>query len=111
MLELGRQGAVAGHRGPAVLQDLHLIAPGVDHRLDGEEHALAQDHALARVAEVQHAGGLMEHPAEPVAAEIAHHGKALRLGVALDGVADVAQGRARADRLDAAPHGLEGDLY
>src|SRR3546814_4335436 len=56
MLELGRELHVAGDGGPAVLQDLHLRAAGVDHRLDGEEHALAQLHAGAGAAVVQHAG-------------------------------------------------------
>src|SRR3546814_11801417 len=32
MLELGRELHVAGDGGPAVLQDLHLRAAGVDHR-------------------------------------------------------------------------------
>src|SRR3546814_602528 len=39
MLELGRELHVAGDGGPAVLQDLHLRAAGVDHRLDGEERS------------------------------------------------------------------------
>src|SRR3546814_5735733 len=78
MLELGRELHVAGDGGPAVLQDLHLRAAGVDHRLDGEEHALAQLHAGAGAAVVQHAGRIVKDLAEAVAAEVGHHREALR---------------------------------
>src|SRR5205085_8256236 len=53
VLELRRQRPVLGHRGPAVAEDLHLVAPGVDHRLDGEEHALAHDRPVFRLAVMQ----------------------------------------------------------
>src|SRR5262245_38223614 len=39
VLELCGEGAVAGHRGPAVGEDLHMRAAQIDHRLDREEHA------------------------------------------------------------------------
>jgi hypothetical protein len=41
MLELGGERAIACHGRPAVVQHLHLVAAGIDHRLDGEEHAFA----------------------------------------------------------------------
>ena len=53
---------------------------------------------------------VVEHAAQPVAAEIAHHRAALGLGVALDGVADVAQVRAGLHRGDAAHQAFIGDL-
>src|SRR5690606_8034562 len=48
--------------------------------------------------------------ADAVAAVLAHHRETLGFGVGLDRVADVAQGRARPDRADAAPHRLERGL-
>src|SRR4051812_42623841 len=47
MLELRRQRAIARHRGPAVGQDFYMRLAEIDHRLDGEEHAGLQHHALA----------------------------------------------------------------
>src|SRR5581483_12097347 len=49
-------------------------------------------------------------PAEPMAAEIAHHAHALRLDEALDRVTDVAGGGAGLDRGNAAHHRLIGHL-
>ena len=63
-----------------------------------------------RAAVVQDLRLLVEAPADAVAAEFAHDAVAVRLGVALDGVADVAQGRARAHLRDALPHAFVGDL-
>ena len=48
---------------------------GVDHRLDGEEHAGPQHRPVAGAAEMQHVRRLVEAPADAVAAEIAHHGE------------------------------------
>jgi hypothetical protein len=67
---------------------------GVDHRLDGEGHARLQHHAGAGLAVVQHLRVLVVDLADAVAAVLAHHREALGLGIALDGVADVAQGGA-----------------
>src|SRR6516164_9973798 len=94
MLELRRQRAVPRHRGPAVGEDLHMRLAEIDHRLDGEEHAWLEQHALAGPADMDDVGLVMEHAPQPMAAEIAHHAHALRLDKALDRVADVACGRA-----------------
>src|SRR5438128_869295 len=39
MFELGRERAVAGDGGPAVVEQFYVGAADVDHRLDGEDHA------------------------------------------------------------------------
>ena len=70
MLELSRELGVTGHRGPAVLQDLHVIAPGVDHWLYGEEHPLAQDRAFARLAVMKNARRVMKYASQAVAAAL-----------------------------------------
>src|SRR5258707_11197956 len=102
MLELRRQRAVARHRGPAVGQDFDMRLAEIDHRLDGEEHAGFQGDAFAGAADMDDVRLVMEHAAEAVAAEVAHHAHALRLDKTLDGVADVAGGRTRFYRGDAA---------
>nr|ABZ09831.1 hypothetical protein ALOHA_HF4000APKG8L7ctg1g6 [uncultured marine microorganism HF4000_APKG8L7] len=106
MLELGRERAVLGHRRPAVRQDLHVVAAGIDHGLDCKEHAFAQLDARARLAEVKNTGRIVEDSAEPMATKVPHHGKAVGLGETLDGVTDVADGGAGAHHLDATHHGL-----
>ena len=68
----------------------------IDHRLDREEHPFAQHLPFAGTAEMEDAGRVVEHAPDPVAAEVAHHRAALRLRIALDGVADIAERRAHA---------------
>ena len=59
---------------------------------------------------MQHVRRLVEGAADAVAAEIAHHRAALRLRKGLDGMADIADAPAGADRGDAAHQALVGDL-
>src|ERR1700687_6135318 len=83
----------------------------IDHRLDGEEHAGLQRHAFAGPADMNDVGLVMEHAAQPVAAEIAHHAHALRLHKTLNGVPDVAGGGAGFYGGDAAHHRLIGHFH
>src|SRR6266851_8884786 len=78
----------------------------IDHRLDGEEHAGLELHALAGPADMDDVRLVVEHAPEAMAAEIAHHAHALRLDETLDGVADVAGGGAGLHRGNAAHHGF-----
>ena len=98
MFELRRQGAVAGHRRPAVLEHLHVGSADVDHRLDREEHTGAKLWTGAGAAGVDDFGAVVEQPAEAVAAEIADDAIAMLFGVRLDCVADVAEAIDRAMR-------------
>src|SRR3954469_7545219 len=82
----------------------------IDHRLDGEEHAGLELHALAGAADMDDVRLVVEHAPEAMAAEIAHHAHALRLDETLDGVADVAGGGAGLHGGDAAHHRLIGDF-
>ncbi len=104
------QAVVLGDDGPAVGQLADLAPAGVDHRLDGEDHAGRQPLERARPAVVQDLRLLVEAPADAVAAELAHDREAVLLGVALDGVADVAEVASRPDPRDAGPHALVGHL-
>ena len=110
MFELRRQRLVAGDGGPVVGEDFRLRAAKVDHRLDREEHPLFQHRALAGAAVMQDVRRGVEHPAQAVAAEIAHHRLAVRFGVRLDRVADITEGGAGADRLDPLHQAAVGDL-
>jgi hypothetical protein len=107
---LRRQAAVLGLDGPAVAHFADLALAGVDHRLDGEDHAGHQFLQGAGAAVVQYLRLLVEHLADAVAAELAHYAVAGFFGVLLDRVADVAQVCARLDLLDAQPHALVGDV-
>src|SRR5216683_8307014 len=98
MLELRRERAVLGDGGPAVVENLHLPAAGIDHRLDGKDHALAHHRSLLGGAEMEDRRRIVEDAADAVAAEIAHHREALRLGEALDRLADGADAHARPHR-------------
>src|SRR5690606_7891677 len=111
MLPLRRELAVLGDHGPAVGQQAGVARALVDHRLDGEGHALLQHKALARAAVVQHLRFLVVDPADAMAAVLAHHAEAFGLGVGLDGMADVAQGGAGLHRADATEHRFAGHLH
>ena len=101
---------VAGHDGPAVGHLPDVTLAGVDHRLDGEDHARHQFQSRARTAVVQHLRLLVELFADAVATEFAHYAIALLLREGLNGVADVAKISARLDPGDAVPHGFERDV-
>jgi hypothetical protein len=110
MLELRRERTVPGHCRPAIGQHLGLGPAQIDHRLDGEEHARLQPCAGPPAAVMQHVGRRMEHPPQPVAAEIPHDRTALGLGMGLDRRADIAEGGTRADLLDPLHQRVMGDL-
>ena len=110
VLELGRKRTVAGYRGPTVVEQFDREFTGVDHRFDGEKHARPKTHAGPGRAVMQHAGRGVENLPEAMAAKIAHHGKAISLDERLDGVANIAQGRARLGGGDAAHHRFIGHV-
>src|SRR6185312_13466305 len=99
VLPLRRQRMVPGHHGPAIRQLTGLRLAGVDHRLDGEGHALLQFHAGARLAVVQYLRLVVIDLADAMAAVFLDHAETCRLGMLLDRVTDVAQGGTGAHRL------------
>src|SRR5690606_4925139 len=108
VLPLGRQAMVAGDHRPAVGQGADILASGIDHGLDGEDHSGLEFLARAGPAIVQNLRVLVELAADSVAAIFAHDRKTLLFGVFLDGVPDVAQRGAGAHLLDAQPHAFVG---
>jgi hypothetical protein len=90
---LGGKAAVLGDDGPAIghLADGRLA--GIDHRLDGEDHARLQLRAGAGLAVVQDLRVFVEFLADAVAAKFADHGEAILFGVFLDDGADIAEMR------------------
>src|SRR3546814_10296185 len=91
VFELGRQRLIASYRGPAVVQQLHRGLAEVDHRLDRHEHAGLEQRPRAWASGVDDFRRVMEQPAEAMAAELAHDAETMRLGMSLDGGADVSQ--------------------
>ena len=90
-LEVRGERAVLGVDRPPVVAHPHLVAPGVDHRLDGQHHPLLQRHALAGRAEVGDLRLLVHRAPDPVAHQRAHDREPLGLDVLLDRVGDVAE--------------------
>ena len=60
---------------------------------------------------MQHLRIVVVDLADAVAAVLAHHAETLAFGVLLDRVADIAEGRARLDRADAAEHRFAGHFH
>src|SRR3546814_7519201 len=94
----------------AVVQHLHRIFAGVDHRPDREEHARTQLGPGAGAAGVDHFGRVVAHLPEPAAAAIADDRIAMAFGLALDRVRDVAHAIAGLRLLAAEPHAFLSDL-
>src|SRR5215212_5266390 len=90
-LEVGRERAVLRVDGPVVAADPDRRAAHVDHRLDGQNHALLEQRALARRAEVRDLRVLVHVAADAVTDERADYAEALLLHRGLDRVRDVAQ--------------------
>ena len=109
MLELGRELAVDGDGGPAVLQCAGLEATGVDHGLDGKDHALFKSVAATAVV-VGDLRRRVERATETVANEILDDTETVFVCMGLDGFADVAHAAAILDGLDAQAQALLGDL-
>ncbi len=100
MLEVGGVAAVDGYGGPTVFKYLHFRASGVDHWLDGEDHAGLEARAFAGGAEVGHLGVFVHGAADAVADELADDAEAFGLAELLDGGGDVAEAAADLALLD-----------
>ena len=82
----------------------------IDHRLDGEQHAGLERQAFARLPVMQDVRPVVEHAAQAMAAEVAHHAAALAFGISLDRRADIAGRGAGLDRGHAAHQRIIGHL-
>src|SRR5690348_18446919 len=89
---------VGGDDRPAIGETADLRAPGVDHRLDREDHSRLQLEPGPGTAVVQDLRVLVEAVADPVPAELADDREAVSFGEALDRGAGVAQGRSEVRR-------------
>src|SRR5690606_29417948 len=88
MLVLRSQRAVARNGGPAIGQNLHMRLAEIDHGLDREDHAGTHFRTFIPLSIVEDVRSVVEDPTDAVAAEIAHNGTTLALGIGLDGSAD-----------------------
>ena len=82
--------AVARAGCPAVVLGDDVLAAHVDHGLDGDRHAVAQQRTGSASAEVGHFGVLVQLAPHAVSAHLAHDAVVAALAILLDGVADVA---------------------
>src|ERR671914_1241224 len=87
-----------------------MVLAGVDHRLDGEDHARLELKSRPRFTIMEHLRFFMELTADAMTAILAHDRKTMGLGVTLDGVADVAQLRARPHLVDPDPQAFIAHL-
>src|SRR5215208_5150315 len=107
---MGRPGAVAGGNGPAVgAVDIGRVAVD-EHRLDGQNQAVAQARAAAGAAVVVDRRVLVQQLADPVAAVVGQDAVAGLAGDLADGVADVGQPVAHPGLGDPGPQGPLGRL-
>ena len=86
VLEVGGQGAVLGRDRPFVVVEVHVRAPGGDHRLDRKGHAGLELRAPAGLAEVRDLRLLVVGAADPVADQGAHDREAGTFHDQLDGM-------------------------
>jgi hypothetical protein len=100
VLEVGAIAAVDGDCGPTILENADFRAPGVDHGLDGEDHASLEARTLAGVAEVGDLGIFVHGAADSVADKLPDDAETFGLAELLDGGRDVAKAAADLALLD-----------
>src|ERR1035437_6951091 len=110
MFILRGQAVIFCYDRPAIAKLLDLFFSGIDHRLNGEDHAGFQSQSGSGAAVVQHLRLFMEVRADTMTAKLAHHAVAHWFDEALNRMTDIAQVRASLDRTDAAPQGLIGGI-
>jgi len=101
---------VLGHDGPTVRQQFDAGLAGIDHRLDGQRHTLAEFEAGAAAAVVQHLWILVESAPDAMPAVLANDRTAVFLDEFLNGLTDITKTLARRKFVDAKPHTVKGDL-
>ena len=89
MFILRGKSPVAGDSGPSVAQNFYRRFAQIQHRLNGEKHALAQNQPLAGTAVMQNIGRIVENTAQAVPAKIAYNCESVDFGMLLNGEADV----------------------
>src|SRR5437016_3025661 len=101
VLEVRRGAAVRRFRHPLVPHP-HFRASCIDHRLDGDDHALLQPCAASLVTVVRQIGLVVHLRSDPVPDELAHYRETVLLHPALHRVADIPEPVARAHLVDRA---------
>src|SRR5581483_4205619 len=110
MFEMRREAAIQRAYRPVVRVTLGVPIANVDHRLDGDTHALAQHRPAVHGAVVGDLRALVHGAADAMADVLTHDGVTQAFDVLLDRRADVADPIARPRLLDAAPERLFGNL-
>ena len=91
MFELGRERAITGNGGPAVVEQLHFGTSDIDHWFDGEEHAGLKLRAGPGPTCMDHFRAIVEQSAKSMAAEVANNAVAVPFRMALDRMGNISQ--------------------
>src|SRR5690242_17182246 len=89
MLELGRQGTIGGHHGPAIVEQTHIGTTEIDHGFDSKNHARPESQAGTSFAHVTHMRSCMHRASDPMPPVFAHHRTAFTLGELFDRGPDI----------------------
>ena len=89
MFILRGKGPVAGDSGPSVAKNFHRRLAQIQHRLNGEKHAIAQNQPLAGTPVMQNVGRIVENTAKTVPAKITDNCESVNFGMLLNGEAYV----------------------
>src|SRR5438270_13003752 len=109
MLEVRRRAAIRSFRDPLVPHP-HFRAAGIDHGLDGDDHAFLQPRAASFLAVIRKVGLVMHPGADAVPDKLPHHRETVLLDPALHGMADVAEAVASAHLVNRAVVRLAGHI-
>ena len=91
MFKMGGKLPIFRDHGPPVLQNLHLVASLIHHRLYGQDHARLELDPSPPYAVIGYLRIFMEAPADTMSDEIPDNRKAGRFDPLLNGGGDIAQ--------------------
>ncbi len=89
VFKMRAEAAVCGHRRPLISQDARLRLAVIHHRLNCENHSLAQPGAVAAIPEVRHLRFFMQPSTNAVPYKLADDAETRRLDVLLDGGSNI----------------------
>src|SRR5262245_42089762 len=91
MFEMSSKAAIFSNRCPAVLFNFNFVTSGIDHGLNGQNHALPQSNSAIRLTVIRDRRLLMQLLADAMTHEGTDHRVACAFGSLLNRKAEVAQ--------------------
>ncbi len=107
---MGAIATIYGYGGPAILENLYLRFPGVDHRLDRQNHTCLESRALAAGSEVGNLRVFVHAAADAVADKLADDSEALGFTYLLNRGGDVEEPATYLALFDGSLKGGLGDV-